>query len=1139
MADKNQLKTASQTDFADDDPFAELTRIMGFDPRQPVKRPEPVQAANMSRPQVGQAQPAAGMRQAPAESPDDDFSLDLEKELLGSFDLEGEDASAAAYDAGRGDDIFAEAPTRPHDTDINFDFSDDLDAALAAAGAPAEPRRQHHDELDEDLHAAFAATAPETRSTAAADEFDLGLTDDDFHGLGDLPGASAPAAPRAGDVVEPDLDAAISGLGSDFRASGSARADRPDADLDFDLFDEQDFRLPHEPAAGDVNGRAGSEAAGDPAQAGVKAESGPADEFDAEHDFELGDLQDDGFEPEGAASHHAGAQSGGNDRGIENPSFGDVDFGFEHFGSDEGADYAAPSVEPPVVAESSLENKSKPLFEFSVPAYVPRKLPTSPMDVAAEEVRQRNASTPDQTSEEFNLEDELNALLGNAKADRSPALPTSPAVSAVSPAQASSYEPPLSYGASSVHFGEPEQDAPAEDELSWDFGADFAAEEGADAGEEPSSEPTGSPAEGYADREDVGVPSTFADDAGYDLLDEPINLDEVMDELDEHPTASAAPDDRFGRFTGLAALAPAAAGIAARPGEPPRATAGVAPRPAASPHRDPVVRADPMKEDPLNKITQLTEEYSRRDGGSSRAAGAAAGAAASAAYYPEDEIAGQLEEDFADAFDGQPEIETIEVSDKAVALADDFEIPELPEEDDVPPASGYDDLDAEFSSLINEMNTEPGPAVPPARSTANGFAKQPHQGAAAGAVAAAASAAPPYAEGPEPGSFGMDAGDMRGPHAPGAPYAQDDYEFEADFDEEAPQYMAAQDRPNGRSRGLLIGGVIAAVAVIGGIGAFALSFGGGEEAPALVRADDSPVKVRPENPGGTTVPNQDSKAYETVAGETAATAPQQESLVTTAEEPVDVSLPAIEEDDGEMASGKSEDRIEQIVQDAETQSDAEIAAVAPRKVRTLVVRPDGTLVQREDEPSEPSGETAASATAAPVSTAPTAAEAISDAPALAPSPTQAQIPDAPAAETASPSVASVQADAPVEAPAGRAAMPDTAPIAPLRPVDQPVDVVGEVKPDQVAAVAAPSASTGSWAMQIASQPSEAAAQSSYQDLARRYGSVLQGREVNIVKAEIEGKGTFWRVRVPANTRNEAVSLCEQYKAAGGNCFVSR
>ena len=113
---------------------------------------------------------------------------------------------------------------------------------------------------------------------------------------------------------------------------------------------------------------------------------------------------------------------------------------------------------------------------------------------------------------------------------------------------------------------------------------------------------------------------------------------------------------------------------------------------------------------------------------------------------------------------------------------------------------------------------------------------------------------------------------------------------------------------------------------------------------------------------------------------------------------------------------------------------------------------------------------------------------------------------------------------------------ETAPIAPLRPADQPIDVVGEVKADQVAVAA--TAAGNSWSMQIASQPSEAAAQSSYQDLARRYGSVLEGREVNIVKAEIAGRGTFWRARVPAKSRNEAISLCENYKTFGGNCFVS-
>ena len=76
-------------------------------------------------------------------------------------------------------------------------------------------------------------------------------------------------------------------------------------------------------------------------------------------------------------------------------------------------------------------------------------------------------------------------------------------------------------------------------------------------------------------------------------------------------------------------------------------------------------------------------------------------------------------------------------------------------------------------------------------------------------------------------------------------------------------------------------------------------------------------------------------------------------------------------------------------------------------------------------------------------------------------------------------------------------------------------------------------------MQIASQPTEEAAQTSYKNLLARYGSVLNGHQANIVKADIAGKGTFWRVRIPAASRSDAISLCETYKAAGGNCFVSK
>jgi hypothetical protein len=99
-----------------------------------------------------------------------------------------------------------------------------------------------------------------------------------------------------------------------------------------------------------------------------------------------------------------------------------------------------------------------------------------------------------------------------------------------------------------------------------------------------------------------------------------------------------------------------------------------------------------------------------------------------------------------------------------------------------------------------------------------------------------------------------------------------------------------------------------------------------------------------------------------------------------------------------------------------------------------------------------------------------------------------------------------------------------------------------VDPLQVAAVdrtpAAPAATASEWSMQIASQPSAESAQATYQDLARRHSSLLEGRGVNIVRAEVEGR-TYYRVRIPMPNRDDAISLCTRYQSAGGSCFVSR
>src|SRR5262245_37393157 len=105
MAENNQRKIADPINFNDDDdPFAELTRIMGFDPRVSALGREKESAALGGKsvqpavvtpiaPKVAatptKAAPAPVARTtepvAPEAAAHDDFGIDLEKELLGEF----------------------------------------------------------------------------------------------------------------------------------------------------------------------------------------------------------------------------------------------------------------------------------------------------------------------------------------------------------------------------------------------------------------------------------------------------------------------------------------------------------------------------------------------------------------------------------------------------------------------------------------------------------------------------------------------------------------------------------------------------------------------------------------------------------------------------------------------------------------------------------------------------------------------------------------------------------------------------------------------------------------------------------------------------------------------------------------------
>lgn len=533
---------------------------------------------------------------------------------------------------------------------------------------------------------------------------------------------------------------------------------------------------------------------------------------------------------------------------------------------------------------------------------------------------------------------------------------------------------------------------------------------------------------------------------------------------------------------------------------------------------------------------------------------------------------------------GMPEVDTVEVPTARYVVADEIDLPELAAVDEIPQAVAADDIDADFGGGF-EDRAETRPAVALAGAAAPSAASEgwsrvsPRQsesglGGRNDAVddldAAFDEAVRSWADAESEKDMMAERGaapawlSMRPDDG-----AVDDDDFDPEYHPvPAPSQEA---RPVQRSRGFVVAALVAGVAVLGGIGAFALSLGGGgdDDAPALVRADPDPVKVKPEQPGGATVPNQDKAVYERFTAGDTDTQPAQERLLSTQEEPVNLAVrtvpitaptPLIDPTEAEStdelpgafgqgadAAGlKSEDRVE-AADDIDTVLAGEVAVVTPRRVRTMVVRPDGTMVPREEPvaeaPSvvasvEPEPEAPAPLAQAPIRTSdaappPVAAESAAPAPAPVTERPAQQEPPVRTVETST--ITREQATTPVRGP-----------VAPTRPSDQPVDIVGtagaapqgtRVAASQPAPVV--SAQSSEWVMQIASQPTPEGAQASYADLSRRFSSVLNGRGVNIVKAEIAGKGTFWRVRIPTGSRADANALCERYKAAGGSCFVSR
>ncbi len=346
---------------------------------------------------------------------------------------------------------------------------------------------------------------------------------------------------------------------------------------------------------------------------------------------------------------------------------------------------------------------------------------------------------------------------------------------------------------------------------------------------------------------------------------------------------------------------------------------------------------------------------------------------------------------------------------------------------------------------------------------------------------------------------------------------------------------AYRNRPVRGRRGLILASVAGVAVLLGGIGYHFLG-GSGSGEPVVIRADNQPIKMQPENPGGATVPNQDKAVYDRVAG-TLPNNPEQKSLITSGEEPVDISGT----DDSENMADNTPDE-QPVANNAPVENqnaNHNAPLVQPREVETMIVRPDGSIVQPSSAPEETASQLPpANNTAQPV--APAGGDEIA---ALA----AGNAPAEPAAQTPAPAPQAQQPQPAAEAPR----LPVRAPVVPSRPAEQPVNIVGNVPQRTQApaaanpapALAAPqvasAAGAGGYFIQIASQPSAELAQKSYANMAQKYGSVIGGRSVDIKRADIPGKGTYYRVRVQGGSKEDASALCGRLKSAGGSCFVTQ
>ncbi|MDB5624161.1 MAG: hypothetical protein JWR39_2724 [Devosia sp.] len=258
--------------------------------------------------------------------------------------------------------------------------------------------------------------------------------------------------------------------------------------------------------------------------------------------------------------------------------------------------------------------------------------------------------------------------------------------------------------------------------------------------------------------------------------------------------------------------------------------------------------------------------------------------------------------------------------------------------------------------------------------------------------------------------------------------------------------------------------------------------------------------------------------------------------------------------------------------------------VVNRKVRTVTVRPDGTIVSGDDSvagnamlpvdrPNVPAVPGVDPAAPSLMGTLGNETPAGTPAPAAVPEPQATAAPPVtpvepgstvPAVDVSGAPIPGKTAPVPLNRPAGLAgpggattALPPSPAAATSLPpppaTTSPVNALVEPTPTAAPLAAAPSPNAPALTaieataamplsnapayVQLSSQRTEDAARQSALDIAGRYGPLFKGANLEVQRVDLGDKGIFYRVRVPANSTADANQLCSSLKSAGGDCFT--